>query len=690
MHPLLPLLFIVGLPGEEPVGSGSPQVKVAKEHPPRMSSEDGPCSCTTEMELTNLRDLLQDRHDPRGQSQAALLLVQSSDPAAVKIIHRGLRQPENEEMFLALAAAIRLRQDRRFFDDLLACLIANKPRIRQVVAETLAVLPRAYAGAPTFRHHQRRQSRYSRSANGRLGSGPLRAASSGRASLSRRWPTTVRICGGSRLGALADLTGQNLGADAARWRAWWERHKDMTREQWLQMRLAFQTSRAVRLENDLARARAQVLRLHQQVYLRLPVAERFAHLQAVLEQEDPASALLAVVSGSELLPSCADWRRDRHKQLSKVLLKLTHDKSPEVQRAAVLALGRLTDPEALVRRRHQLLKTGTSLVRAAAARAMAQQSSGSTPAARARQKEVIPDLQKALEDKALEVVVEAAEALGVLGAPEAGPVLTGLLRHPSEHVRQTAAQALERMADATLFDGLLRGLDDPSETVRFSLVGALGRAADGKGLSSEQRKRLLQRLEGLLKNDDDPGVRSRAATVIGEQAGPASLDSLWRVVLAGAEGRVQEKAWDAFVEIIARSGQVKLLEEWDKSIGDTNQGSRRVQLLARVYARWGQRADLKEPATRALEGLVQAQIDLGKWSAAAPLVQSLLARNADGGESARTRCLRWLLKISELALKEGNRGEALRIVQDARAYLSRGEKLAEAFDKLEKQASKKD
>src|SRR5262249_12225728 len=122
------------------------------------------------------------------------------------------------------------------------------------------------------------------------------------------------------------------------------------------------------------------------------------------------------------------------------------------------------------------------------------------PGARAAQKEVVPALQKALEDRSPEVVVEAAEALGVLGAPEAGPVLLGLLRHPSEHVRRTAAQALERVADAGALDGLLKGLDDPSVTVRFSLVGALGRAAgDGQALPPEQRKRLLARLELLLR-----------------------------------------------------------------------------------------------------------------------------------------------------------------------------------------------
>src|SRR5262249_22996724 len=100
-----------------------------------------PAPVKPDLDLARLRETLEDRSDPRGQSQAALLLVQSADPAAEKLVRKGLRQPENEETFLALAGAVRMRQDARFLDDLMAALAANRPRLRQVIAETLAVLP---------------------------------------------------------------------------------------------------------------------------------------------------------------------------------------------------------------------------------------------------------------------------------------------------------------------------------------------------------------------------------------------------------------------------------------------------------------------------------------------------------------------------------------------------------------------
>src|SRR5262249_35273416 len=154
------------------------------------------------------------------------------------------------------------------------------------------------------------------------------------------------------------------------------------------------------------------------------------------------------------------------------------------------------------------------------------------------------------------------------------------LRHPSEPVRQAAAQALERVADATLIDRLLEALDDGSAALRFSVVGALARAAgDGSTLAEPTRRQLLGRLEALLLRDPDSAVRGRAATVLGECGTAALLPSLWRCVTSGEDGRVQEKAWAAFVEVVSRSGNLALLQEWDHTLGAAKQGARRLQLL---------------------------------------------------------------------------------------------------------------
>ena len=156
----------------------------------------------------------------------------------------------------------------------------------------------------------------------------------------------------------------------------------------------------------------------------------------------------------------------------QVLFRLSHDGSVDVQRAAVLGLGRVHDPE-VFQRLKTLVEQGRPSVRAAAARALAQQAREDGPDAKARRDEVIPVLQKAVDDSALEVVVEAADGLESLGALDATPVLAGLLHHHAQAVRETAAQALERSADVAVLKEVTAGLDDASATVRFSLVGAL-------------------------------------------------------------------------------------------------------------------------------------------------------------------------------------------------------------------------
>ena len=54
----------------------------------------------------HLKEMLQDRQHPLSQSQAAILLVQSSSPDAEEIIRAALRQTDAPDVFLAVAAAV--------------------------------------------------------------------------------------------------------------------------------------------------------------------------------------------------------------------------------------------------------------------------------------------------------------------------------------------------------------------------------------------------------------------------------------------------------------------------------------------------------------------------------------------------------------------------------------------------------
>ncbi|MBV9124338.1 MAG: HEAT repeat domain-containing protein, partial [Planctomycetes bacterium] len=268
---------------------------------------------------------------------------------------------------------------------------------------------------------------------------------------------------------------------------------------------------------------------------------------------------------------------------------------------------------------------------------------------------------------------------------EAGPVLTALLVHPSAPVRQTAAQALERVADITVLDGLLTALDDPAATVRFSLVGALAHAGgDGHALSDAQRTQILSRLEDLILRDPDPGVRSRAASVLGEVGTPEVLPFLWQRVLTAEDSRVKDKAWAAVMAILVRTGNLELLGDWDQKLARANQSERRLQLLEAAADAWAKNDHVKAPVGAALELLVQAQLENGKWPAALPRLRDLLNRPATDAEMDKR--LHLLLEVGRQALKEGNSAESLRVVREAQPFLTRNNKVAGEFEKLEKQA----
>jgi hypothetical protein len=201
-------------------------------------------------------------------------------------------------------------------------------------------------------------------------------------------------------------------------------------------------------------------------------------------------------------------------------------------------------------------------------------------------------------------------------------------------------------------------------------------------LSEVQRNQVLTRLEGLMVRDADPGVRSRAATVLGECGSASVLAALWKRVLSTEDARVQEKAWEAIMEIIVRSGSVDLLKEWDQIIIETGQPQRRLQFLGEIAGRWQKRDELKTSAAFALETLVQVQLEQGKWPAALPVIRSLLSRPAD--DAALDRSLQWLLDAGQQALKGGKRADAQHMVEEAQPFLAHRTQLTAEFEKLEK------
>ena len=213
-------------------------------------------------DLAHLCEKLQNRQFRHGQSQAALLLVQSRRDDAEKAVRAGLRGVENGEVFLSLAAAVRLQRDRRFLDELFEALSCDRTVIREAAGRTLAVLSdsQVVARLRQLGEDDGAEPETRQIALWTLGRCGTKDAARALLDHLRGKNELLRRAAAS---ALHDLSGQDYGLDADRWQGWWESHRTLSNERWLESRLAYQTSRAHRLEGDLTRARAQLLRLQQ-------------------------------------------------------------------------------------------------------------------------------------------------------------------------------------------------------------------------------------------------------------------------------------------------------------------------------------------------------------------------------------------------------------------------------------------
>jgi len=134
-----------------------------------------------------------------------------------------------------------------------------------------------------------------------------------------------------------------------------------------------------------------------------------------------------------------------------------------------------------------------------------------------RSRAAVPNLIRALWDRAESVRAAAARALGEIADHRAvNALLEGTLRDPSALVRMEAAVALGKIGDEKALEALQLALTDPDPVVRLRTIEALEMIGPSAG----------ELLEGSL-TDDDPEVRRQTAAVL-ERLGyvQAQLDRL--------------------------------------------------------------------------------------------------------------------------------------------------------------------
>ncbi len=627
------------------------------------------------MDAAPLRESLYNRNRPQEQSQAALLLVQSESAEVAALVGFELTRWDRPDVFQALATAIRLRRDTRFMPAMLEALGADQTIIRQAAMETLAWLP------PAAVHDQLL----------RLASHNEMSALKRQTAVEALGKVATKQCIGSLLQlvgspsnavkqaatlALQEISGQEFGSDAPAWAKWWNLYESMPEAEWQASRQRFFEGRARRLRDELNQAETTLLQLHKELLDKVLQPDLVSYLTALAANNYPAVRELAVTKIGEQLAR-KELDRTARKLLTESLLQLSRDGSVAVQQRAVIAMEKADLPE-VYPRLIDLLRDRSVKVRAAAARSLGNYR-GVIPLPDSQER-TLKALELALQDSSPAVVASAATSIGALQQLRSPEILARLLKHPSDEVRVASSAALESVASCQVYWAVLQALEDTLPEVRLYLVGCLARMGEFAGLPDREQGELLTKLETVLAQDGDPGVRSKAAASLGKVGSAKEIGILWQRVQANEDGRVQDNAWKAMIEILDRTESWPLVVQWERFLTSQGHGARRLQLLAEMRDRWSKKEATRPVMDQVHLALIDAALAQRKWAQAVPVSLELI-RNA-AQEQTREERLRLLLIACQQAVQEGKGTEVLPAMKEVEGMLTGFQELGAAFDEL--------
>jgi HEAT repeat protein len=134
-------------------------------------------------------------------------------------------------------------------------------------------------------------------------------------------------------------------------------------------------------------------------------------------------------------------------------------------------------------------------------------------------------LEAALGDADDRIVAAAAHFLGLTGSPEAITLLGGLLKHPSEEVREAALYAMAEIGGKDVARPGVTALRDLSAAVRAAAARVIGVGGDPSATPV-----LVRRLE----HEEDEGVLASILTAVGRLGGGEALGALAKYAEPGS------------------------------------------------------------------------------------------------------------------------------------------------------------
>lgn len=146
-------------------------------------------------------------------------------------------------------------------------------------------------------------------------------------------------------------------------------------------------------------------------------------------------------------------------------------------------------------------------------------------AMRAAADRAMEPLEEALEENDGAVVAAAAHFMGLTGSPEAVPLLSGLMKHPADAVREAALYALAEIGGREIARPAVAALRDLSAPVRAAAARVI--AVCGDPTASDA---LVRRLE----HEEDEGVLAGMLIALGRLASADALGVLAKYAEPGS------------------------------------------------------------------------------------------------------------------------------------------------------------
>lgn len=335
------------------------------------------------------------------------------------------------------------------------------------------------------------------------------------------------------LSALSQATGVQHG-DAASAAAWWDRHKTMTRLDWLRVVNEHRGGQIRDLRDRTKRLTSRLVASYRESYVRTMEAERPGKLRVFLGDELPEVRAL----GLELINVLITDRKEVNQEIKHRLVGMIVDADAGLRLRVAVMVGDLRLTDAVPELVDALARERDYSVRAAQVNAVGRLDGIAA----------IPALIGRLDDDASSVVVEAALALAAIGRraqeePETVQTVTTALmtrfgqitvqdealrekfldamaRIGTEpfravfkaelaadrgvRVRRAAVRGLGSYGDTAAANDVCPFVTSPEPEIRLDAVEALGRCGQRK----EDLDALVGRLDGT--NEADPAVRDRA------------------------------------------------------------------------------------------------------------------------------------------------------------------------------------